>query len=66
VSGQVRFGVTSGMRGFFAVMYDDEGPIQSGIGSYDNSTAAALEAMQWAEAEGFSSEASRLRMKYDL
>jgi hypothetical protein len=66
VRGQIRFDVTSGMRGFFAVMYDDEGPIQSGIGSYDNSTAAALEAMQWAQSEGFPSEAARLRMKYDL
>lgn len=50
--------VTSGMRGFFAVLltWDAEGrfyePWNTGIGSYESSEEAAVEARQWAEAEG--------------
>lgn len=43
--------VTSGLRGYFAVMYDQDGAIQTGLGSYATSEEAAVEARQWAEAE---------------
>jgi hypothetical protein len=63
---QIRFGVTNGLRGFFAIIYDDEGPIQSGIGSYSSSKEAAKEAIEWAESEGYLVEAKRLRSMYNL
>jgi hypothetical protein len=48
--------VTSGMRGFFAVLlWDGMGfpePWETGIGSYKTAAQAAVEAQQWAEAEG--------------
>jgi hypothetical protein len=48
--------VTSGMRGYFAVMLWDgmgfEEPWETGMGSYDTPEQAAIEAKQWAEAEG--------------
>jgi hypothetical protein len=48
--------VTSGMRGFFAVMlWDGMGfaePWETGMGSYDTAEKAAVEARMWAEAEG--------------
>ena len=30
MAGKIRFGTTSGLRGMFPVMYDDDGPIQTG------------------------------------
>lgn len=47
-----RIGVTQGMRGWFAVLYDEEGPINSGIGSYATPQGAHEEALEWAQAEG--------------
>jgi len=46
--------VTSGLRGYFAVLVDGETsePIQTGIGSYRTAEAAVPEARSWAEAEG--------------
>lgn len=47
---------THGMRGFFAVLIDESDgfpePVQTGIGSYKTSAAAAVEAQDWAKAEG--------------
>lgn len=37
-------GVTKGMRGWFAVLYDHDGPIQTGIGSYKTREGAEQEA----------------------
>ena len=59
----IRFGVAHGMRGFFAIMYDDEGPINS-VGSYSSSAEAGEEAAQWAESEGYPLQAEQLRTKY--
>ena len=47
-----RVGVTHGLRGWFAVLYDEAGPIQSGIGSYETPEGAAQEARDWAISEG--------------
>lgn len=48
--------VTKGMRGWFAVLvWDGMGfpePWESGFGSYATKEEAAVEAQQWAEAEG--------------
>jgi hypothetical protein len=48
--------VTSGMRGFFAVLIDETDgypePVQSGPGSYESPEGAAVEAREWARAEG--------------
>jgi hypothetical protein len=44
--------ISHGMRGFFAVEMDEEGPIRSGIGSYETAAGAVPEAMGWAHAEG--------------
>lgn len=49
---KVRIGITSGMSGHFAVMYDGDGPIQTGIGRYSTPEQAHDEAMEWAESEG--------------
>jgi hypothetical protein len=48
---RTRIVVTSGLRGYFAAMVDDDGPIMSGIGSYATAAGAAIEARMWAEAE---------------
>jgi hypothetical protein len=45
-------GVTQGLRGWFAVLYDSDGPIQTGIGSYSTAEGASKEAIEWWEAEG--------------
>ncbi|WP_316207472.1 hypothetical protein [Bradyrhizobium sp. SZCCHNR3118] len=48
--------VTSGMRGFFAVLIDESAgfpePVQTGMGSYQTAAGAAIEAKDWARAEG--------------
>ena len=47
---KVMFGTTSGMRGTFAVMYDDEGPIQTGV-TCKNHAEAKKDAIAWAKSE---------------
>jgi hypothetical protein len=44
-------GITKGMRGWYAVHYDNDGPVQSGLGSYATPEEAAREAEEWAESE---------------
>jgi hypothetical protein len=48
--------VTSGMRGYFAVLIDEsEGfpePVNTGNGSYKTADGAAVEVQDWARAEG--------------
>jgi hypothetical protein len=44
-------GVTSGMSGYFAVLYDAEGPIQTGIGRYNTKEEAEEEARGWSIAD---------------
>lgn len=51
MSGTARIIITSGLRGFFAALVDDDGPIQSGHGSYATAEAAEAEALEWALAE---------------
>jgi hypothetical protein len=50
--------VTSGLRGYFAVLMSNrdgfEEPEQSGIGSYKTRDGAEREAKDWAESEGIS------------
>jgi hypothetical protein len=46
--------VTSGLRGYFAVLIENEMPVQSGIGSYPTAGEAEEEAVEWARAEGLS------------
>lgn len=45
--------VTKGMRGYFAVLVDDndQEPIMSGVGSYADEAGAIDEAQTWARAE---------------
>lgn len=62
----ISFEVDRGLRGYFAVMYDNDGPIQTGIGSFDNPKNAAIEAWEWAMEEDYPMEAARLKKKYDL
>jgi hypothetical protein len=50
VSGKVKIGVTSGMSGHFAVMYDDDGPINTGVGRYKTRKEAVQEARDWSRA----------------
>jgi hypothetical protein len=53
----LRIGVTSGLRGYFAVLYNlEEGPIQTGIGSYKTAEEAWQEAEAWARADGYQLE----------
>ncbi len=46
-----RIGVTHGLRGWFAVLYDEAGPILAGIGSYETREGAEKEALDWARSE---------------
>lgn len=45
-------GVTNGMAGWFAVLYDDE-PIETGIGRYETRAEAEDEGRSWAQADGY-------------
>lgn len=45
-------GISQGMSGWYAVLYDDEDVIQTGIGRYPERGGAEVEAAGWAEAEG--------------
>jgi hypothetical protein len=49
---RLRLSVSSGMGGYFAVLYDGDGPIQTGVGYYTTPEEAAKEAEDWARAEG--------------
>lgn len=40
------------MRGYFACLFDEDGPVQSGLGSYPDTSGAWREAREWADAEG--------------
>jgi hypothetical protein len=48
--GEIRIGTTSGMRGMFAVMYDDDGPIQTGLTCKDFKQVKTY-AIEWAKTE---------------
>lgn len=56
----ISFGISSGLRGWFAIVYDEAGPIQSGIGSYRDEGGAYDEAYDWALSEGRHSEARKI------
>lgn len=43
--------VTSGLRGYFAVLIVDDEPWQTGVGSYRTEVEAVPEAESWAKAE---------------
>lgn len=47
---KIYIGITSGMRGTFPVMYDEDGPIQTGC-TCKNYESAKKEAISWAKAE---------------
>jgi hypothetical protein len=49
--------VTHGLRGWFAIMVDKDGPVQSGIGSYATAKEAERETADWARSEGLPSGA---------
>lgn len=46
-----RIGVSSGMRGWYSVLYDQEGPIHTGICSFETKEEAIQDAQCWAQAE---------------
>jgi len=45
-------GVTQGMMGWCAVLFDADGPILTGLAYYPTPDGAHMEAAEWAEAEG--------------
>lgn len=47
----IRIGVTKGLRGFFAVSYDNEGPICSSPLSFEDYIDAVKDAIEWAKSE---------------
>lgn len=47
----MRIGITHGLRGYFVVLYDKDGPIQSGFGSYKTREEAIPEAKDWSQSE---------------
>ncbi len=50
--------VTSGLRGYFAVLVEDGEPVQTGFSSYETYEEAAEDAESWAMAEGIRAETS--------
>lgn len=50
MAGKIRFSTTSGMRGIFPVMFDDDGPIQTGS-TCKNFQQCKNAAIAWAKAE---------------
>ena len=51
MTGRGRIGVDRGLIGFFAVLYDDDGPIRTGIGRYATAEEAWEEARNWSLSE---------------
>lgn len=51
MTGPIRIGITHGMRGWFAVKYDDEGPIDTSPLSFKTSAEARKDAIDWANEE---------------
>lgn len=47
----IRIGTMFGMRGYFAVMYDEDGPIQSSPLSFRTIEGAMKDALAWARGE---------------
>ncbi len=56
----LHYGVGKGMRGYYAMLHNEEEVIQTGIGSFGNPIEAYEEAMDWARAEGHIGEVYRL------
>jgi hypothetical protein len=50
MAGKIRISTTAGMRGMFPVMYDDDGPIQTGL-TCRNFEECKNEAIAWAKSE---------------
>ena len=50
MASKIRIGATSGLRGWFPVEYDDEGPISTGFTCVDYKEAKEA-AIDWAKAE---------------
>jgi len=50
MAGKIMIGTTSGMRGSFPVMYDDDGPIITGFTCKDFEECKTA-AIEWAKAE---------------
>jgi hypothetical protein len=57
-----RVGVTSGLRGFFAILYDADGPIQSSPITCRTELEAAEDAQCWADGEGLMLDGSVAEM----
>lgn len=51
LEGGRRIGISRGMAGWFAVKYDSEGAIQTGVGHYARAGEAHEEAQGWAISE---------------
>lgn len=49
-NGKIMISVTSGMRGIFPVMYDNDGPIKTGFTAKDHEQGEQF-AIEWAKAE---------------
>jgi L-alanine-DL-glutamate epimerase-like enolase superfamily enzyme len=54
--GRIRIGVYNSIGGWKAVLYDNNGPIQTGIGAYETEEEAQREATEWAHSEGFKAD----------
>jgi len=60
------FTVESGLRGYFAAVYNATTSecLQTGIGSYQTAEEAAVEAIEWAIEEGQHVQAENLNEKF--
>lgn len=47
----IKIGATSGMRGYFAVMYDEDGPINTSPITCKSFSEAEKDAVEWAKSE---------------
>jgi hypothetical protein len=59
------FGIAHGLRGWFAIVYDDAGPILTGLNSFDNEYSAYVEAVEWALCEGTPHQKAAIHREFE-
>ncbi len=63
---QVKVGVTYGISGYFVITYDEDGPIDTGIGRYSTPEPAEQEAREWAFVKGLPLDAEIPRRELNV
>jgi len=63
---EIHYWADKGMAGWFALIYDGSGPIQTGCGRYETRKEALEEAYEWAICDSRFREADRIAKELAL